>query len=109
MHIEMRRSAKEGNLAEMAALNWQFHRLINRMAGSRKLLAALRIVSLDVPRDYLVQLPTWAKRSISEHGAILKAMRAGDADRAESLMTEHLIASGAGLADYLVDQGLVLT
>jgi DNA-binding GntR family transcriptional regulator len=109
MHAEMLELAAAGNLADMAGVNWRFHRTINHLADSRKLIAALRIVSLDVPRDYLVQMPAWAKRSNIEHGLILDAMRAGDAEKAEKLMTEHLTASGAGLADHLVEQGFVLT
>jgi DNA-binding GntR family transcriptional regulator len=108
LHDEMQERADAGDPARMAELNWQFHRKINHMAGSRKLLAALRIVSVDVPRDYLIQVPSWAQRSNKEHRAILDAMRSGDAERAEKLMAEHLEASGSGLADYLAGQGLDL-
>jgi DNA-binding GntR family transcriptional regulator len=105
-HGGMLRCAGSGDYAEMARLNWQFHRYINRLAGSRKLLAALRVVSLDVPRDYLTQLPEWAQKSNREHEAIINAMKSHDSKGAEALMTRHLADSGTGLADYLASQGL---
>lgn len=108
LHQEMLAAGKQGELERMAQLNWQFHRLINRMAESPKLLAALRTVSLDVPRDFLAQVPSWMNRSNREHAAILKAMKAGDGERADRLMVAHIAASGEGLVHYLQSKGLDL-
>lgn len=104
----MHASLKKGDVAPLPTLNWQFHRRINHLANSPKLLAAIRLVSLEVPRDYLVELPTWAERSNREHTEIVDAMRAGDGQRAETLMVSHFTASGEGLTDYLQRQGVQL-
>jgi DNA-binding GntR family transcriptional regulator len=104
----MHESLKGGDVATLPTLNWQFHRRINHLANSPKLLAAIRLVSLEVPRDYLAELPTWAERSNREHTEIVDAMRAGDGDRAETLMVSHFTASGEGLTDYLQRRGVRL-
>lgn len=103
---DLHQRMQEGLPEEVAALNWQFHRHINRMTKSRKLLAALRQVSLDVPRDYLTEFPEWAKRSHAEHEELLAAMREGNGERAEQVMIDHLVGSGRGLIDYLEERGL---
>jgi DNA-binding GntR family transcriptional regulator len=108
LHKQMLASNKAGKHEEMAQLNWQFHRHINRLAGSRKLLSALRVVSLDVPRDYLIRMPEWASKTNTEHAQIIAAMKARDPANAESLMEAHLTESGKGLADFLVREGLQL-
>jgi len=89
-------------------LNWQLHRRINRMAGSRKLLVGLRKVSLDLPRDYLEHVPQWSSRSNTEHAAILAAMRKRHHTDANRLMQEHVVSSGRGLVEFLESQGLDL-
>lgn len=105
-HNGMQESLAASDHAQMARYNWLFHRYINRLSQSRKLIAALRVVSLDVPRDYLTEVPEWGRKSNREHAEIIAAMRAGDAEKANRLMTDHLSNSGAGLADFLAAKGL---
>ena len=101
--------ADAGDTAAMPRLNWTFHRSNNHLVRSRKLLAVLRTVWLDVSRDYLAQAPTSGARSNKERAAILEAMRSRDAALAQRVMEEHLRESGAGLANHPVEQGLTLT
>ena len=91
---------------QMVDLNWEFHRRINRLSGSRKLLVAIRKVSLDLPRDFLAQLPEWNEKSNAQHTGILAAMRHGEHDAAGTLMTQHVVDSGHGLVDHLVGFGV---
>ena len=65
----------------------------------------MRTVSLDVPRDYLKELPGWAERANSEHAEIVAAFRARDADRVAELMQRHLERAGANLVEYLESNG----
>jgi DNA-binding GntR family transcriptional regulator len=88
LHKQMLASNKAGKHEKMAQLNWQFHRHINRLAGSRKLLSA--------------------SKTNTEHAQIIAAMKARDPAKAESLMEAHLTESGKGLADFLVREGLQL-
>ncbi|MGC0367042.1 DNA-binding GntR family transcriptional regulator [Rhodococcus sp. 27YEA15] len=101
-------AASENDQDAMVDLNWTFHRRINRMAGSRKLLVAIRKVSVDLPRDYLSQVPDWSERSIAEHAEIIDAMRQRKHASARNLMTEHVVESGRGLIKYLESLGVEL-
>lgn len=108
LHHGMLDAADQGEQKQMVALNWSFHRNINRLAGSRKLLVSLRQVSLDLPRDYLESVPSWNAQSNREHAEVLAAMRERRHTDARQLMQEHVIASGRGLVAYLEEQGLDL-
>lgn len=108
LHAGMLEAARADDRRQMVDLNWQLHRRINRMAGSRKLLVGLRKVSLDLPRDYLEHVPQWSSRSNTEHAAILAAMRERHHTDANQLMQEHVVSSGRGLVEFLESQGLDL-
>ncbi len=108
MQSRMVQAAHADDLDAMVDLNWTFHRRINRMAGSRKLLVAIRKVSVDLPRDYLAQLPQWSERSITEHAEIIEAMTRRKHRAARDLMVEHVISSGRGLIEYLESLGIDL-
>jgi DNA-binding GntR family transcriptional regulator len=105
-HKRMLDAEASGDHAAMAELNWTLHRDINRIARSRKLLVALKVVSLELPRDFLMKLPERVKRSNDDHEAILQAMRKRRHVQAGHLMTEHIVDSGRGLIDYLESEGL---
>ena len=99
-------AAAKGRQDLMVELNWNFHRKINHMSGSRKLIVALRKVSVDLPRDFLAQLPEWSEKSNAQHAEIVEAMRKRRHKRAGSLMTEHVVESGQGLVDHLIAFGV---
>ncbi|HZZ52045.1 MAG TPA: GntR family transcriptional regulator [Pseudonocardia sp.] len=105
LHEEMVEAHRAGDLERVGELNWAFHRTINLASGSPKLIAMMRTVSLDVPRDYLKELPGWAERANSEHAEIVAAFRARDADRVAELMQRHLERAGANLVEYLESNG----
>lgn len=95
-------------LAVMADLNWRFHRRINQLADSQKLIAALRALALQIPRDYLVEFPEWATRANTEHAEILDAVRRRRGPKAESLMRDHVLAAGEDLIRFLESSGVDL-
>lgn len=101
LHRRMLATIAGTDKTDMAQLNWEFHRKINRLSHSKKLLSAISVVSLDVPRDYLSEFPLWAEKSNTEHEGILRAMESGDDREAERLMNEHFVESGNALAEYL--------
>ena len=105
LHAAMGTAARR-DAHQMAQLNWTFHRTINRMAGSRKLLSAIKTTSLDLPRDFLVEVPEWGTQSNAEHAEILKAMGDGRHDDAGQFMQQHIIDSGNGLVASLTARGL---
>jgi acyl-CoA synthetase (AMP-forming)/AMP-acid ligase II/DNA-binding GntR family transcriptional regulator len=90
----------------MVELNWSFHRKINHLSGSRKLIVALRKVSVDLPRDFLERVPEWNNNSNADHARILAAMRAKKHKAAGNYMTEHVMQSGHGLVEHLAAHGV---
>lgn len=108
LHGRMLAATVTADLPEMVDLNWRWHRGINRMAGSRKLLISLKKVSIDLPRDYLEHIPQWSEQSNKEHADILAAMRGKRHADAGVLMQKHIEHSGRGLVQFLQSQGLEL-
>ena len=108
LHHRMLEASDGRDQTLVADLNWDLHRTINRLSGSRKLIGALRVVSLDLPRNYLVQMPEWNERSNAEHAVVLEAMRRRQHETVNTLMVDHIVDSGKGLIAYLESQGLEL-
>jgi DNA-binding GntR family transcriptional regulator len=106
LHGEMLSAARAKDFDRLTDLNWSFHKNINVMARSAKLLAVIRSTSLDIPRAYLSALPGSVTKVNREHAAIVKSFVDRDADRVEALIHRHVADAGADLATYLSDQGL---
>ena len=106
LHQAMLEAAEHNRQSAMVELNWSFHRKINHMSGSRKLIVALRKVSVDLPRDFLEQVPEWNVTSNADHARILAAMRGGKHKAAGKYMTEHVTDSGRGLVEHLSAHGV---
>jgi acyl-CoA synthetase (AMP-forming)/AMP-acid ligase II/DNA-binding GntR family transcriptional regulator len=106
LHQAMLDAAEQKRQSAMVELNWSFHRKINHMSGSRKLIVALRKVSVDLPRDFLEQVPEWNVTSNTDHARILAAMRARKHKAAGKYMTEHVTQSGRGLVEHLAAHGV---
>jgi acyl-CoA synthetase (AMP-forming)/AMP-acid ligase II/DNA-binding GntR family transcriptional regulator len=105
-HHGMLGAAEQMRQGAMVELNWSFHRRINHMSGSRKLIVALRKVSVDLPRDFLEQVPEWNKNSNADHARILAAMRGKKHKAAGKFMAEHVTESGRGLVEHLAAHGV---
>jgi DNA-binding GntR family transcriptional regulator len=108
MHAAMLKAAVNSDHQRMAELNWQFHRRINRLARSRKLLSAIKVTSLDLPRDFLAEMPEWGPHSNVEHAQILAAMGEKSHDEVGRLMRQHIMNSGVELVTSLVERGAQL-
>jgi DNA-binding GntR family transcriptional regulator len=106
LHEAMLDAAAGNQQSAMVELNWSFHRTINHLSGSRKLILALRKVSVDLPRDFLEQVPEWNVTSNADHERILGAMRAGKHKAAGKYMSEHVTVSGRGLVEHLTAHGV---
>ena len=105
LHEEMLAAEEEGDLELVGDLNRRFHRQINLLARSPKLLAFLRHASVGIPRAYIREMPEWATRGNRARVEILAAMRERDADRVEDLIRGLVVASGADLVAYLIEAG----
>jgi len=107
-HEEMVEAHRRSETDRMADLNWQFHRRINHLARSPKLLAVIRTHTLSIPNDQVRQFPQWADRVNQEHAEIMEAVKRGRAATAERLMKRHVIAAGDDLLAHLESLGMAL-
>lgn len=90
-HEEMLAAADANDGTIIARSNWRFHECINRLAGSNRLLAAIRTVSLHVPRDFLAEVLDQQDVSNRQHAQALEAIRARDPDRVEAILHQHIM------------------
>jgi DNA-binding GntR family transcriptional regulator len=106
LHEAMVEAERDGDLERLTELNWNFHKRINMLSGSAKLIAMLRTVSLNIPQTYLLELPDWASQTNRDHAGIVAALADRDGDAAETLVAEHVRRAGGNLAAYLTDKAV---
>jgi DNA-binding GntR family transcriptional regulator len=99
-HVAEERSAvKSGDRSRLFGLSTQFHALLADLCGNEQLSSTIRTL---LPRSSL-HFSLFAPPELHncagphDHGDIVKAVLAGDADKARTLMREHL----AGLVELL--------
>ncbi|MBV9795354.1 MAG: GntR family transcriptional regulator [Actinobacteria bacterium] len=103
-HDEMLRATEAGDSTRMSKINWQFHRRINQLSRSPKLLAVIRTHSLSIPNDQVDQMPNRSERVNREHAEIMAAVRRREGAAAESLMRQHVVNAGEDLLRFLEAQ-----
>ena len=106
LHRSMLAASRERDQAGLTDLNWTFHKRINVMAGSAKLMAVIRSTSLEIPRSYLSALPGSVAKINREHAAIVDAFVVRDPQQAETLIAAHVAGAGSDLAAHLAARGL---
>jgi DNA-binding GntR family transcriptional regulator len=79
-------------------LNWEFHALINKTGGSRRLLSVLRQLARNLPRAVYEAPPGASPEANRGHARILEALTNGDGVAAESASREHVQLEG----DYVI-------
>ena len=89
---------------DLSALNWAFHRIINRSA-SRRTRWLLRLLERSVPAGYYEFTDGWDAQAVQHHAAILEAIINHEADEARRRMEHHLHESGVAAVAYLERQG----
>ena len=89
---EMSALADAGDVEGFFEANAAFHELFFEVAGNRTLAALYRQLRDQIDRHRLrsLELRGNVRRSITEHRAILRAVRAGDVERAAHLVSEHI-------------------
>jgi DNA-binding GntR family transcriptional regulator len=79
-------------VSKSVSYNRRFHGLIFQGAGNSRLRRLYRLIDVDVRRlSYQsIRVSGRQRDAVVQHRAILEAMKAGDADRAEELVVEHV-------------------
>ena len=75
---------------EHERLNFEFHRIVNQAAGSRRIAGVLRLLGRSLPSHYFEFIPEWPDLAEAQHGEILEAFRRRDAVAAQMAMERHL-------------------
>ncbi|MEV6062834.1 GntR family transcriptional regulator [Nocardia asteroides] len=75
-------------------LNFEFHRMINRASGSRRLLTELKVLGSAAPHGFYETHDDWSETADRDHRAILAALRARDVTTARLVTEEHFLHGG---------------
>lgn len=99
LHDELERHAAAADRDGYYRANHEFHTLVQRLARNRWLDRATGDLRqfLRLMRGRQLKLPGRIGDSINEHRVLIAAMLAGDAERAERSMHDHLMAQLAAL------------
>jgi DNA-binding GntR family transcriptional regulator len=99
-HVAQEKAAMDSDdAAERAELLGDFHVRMAELMGNQVLAQMLReLISRCALITLMYQSASDAEHSHEEHGEIVKALAAKDADRAVRLMTEHLLHVEESLA-----------
>lgn len=87
-------------------LNYSFHRTINKVVASQRLLWFLRATTRYVPRKLYEVIPGWLEATVTDHRPILSALRNHDALLAGTLMEEHILNGGRLVVNELDTRGV---
>jgi DNA-binding GntR family transcriptional regulator len=89
---EQARHVERGNVDAFFQANAAFHELIVASSGNETLKEMYRQLVSHMGRYRMRSLALRGslRRSVSEHRAILRAVKAGDADKAVHLLSEHI-------------------
>lgn len=98
IHQWLVQAAEANDIAELEEQNHQFHRELNRLGDSPKILWVLGLLTRYVPRMYYASIPGWPESTMTDHHAILAAFDSGDAEAGRAAMKAHLTRSGELLA-----------
>ncbi|MCZ9882568.1 GntR family transcriptional regulator [Arthrobacter sp. B2a2-09] len=98
LHHELIAAARRNDHEVLEDKNHAFHRHINKMAGSRKTLWALSLITRYVPRQFYSSIPGWPQATVTDHEELLEGIRSGDTDKTRASMVAHIIHSGELLA-----------
>jgi DNA-binding GntR family transcriptional regulator len=82
----------ERSLSSYALQNIRFHNLIIEASQNQKLIAIIRNLfdQMDMVRLHTIVLPGRARKSLDEHGAIIRYIEKGQGQRAENELRAHI-------------------
>jgi DNA-binding GntR family transcriptional regulator len=100
IHARLEKLASKGDVAAYYENNYAFHEAIQEIAANPWLA---RIVSelrrfLKLLRGRQLRVPGRLEASLDEHRQIMRAVREGDATRADRVMRAHLMSQRAALS-----------
>jgi len=109
IHARLEAAAREGRISAFFEANQAFHRRIQELASNRWLLSVIQDLRkvLKLTRLFSLSIEGRLQQSLAEHTAILEAIKAGDATRAQTLMHDHILSGRQALVRSSAHQELV--
>jgi DNA-binding GntR family transcriptional regulator len=104
LHHELIAAAARNDHERLEEKNHAFHREINLMADSRKIIWLLGLVTRYVPRQFYSAIPGWPQATMDDHAELLNSIKAKDPEAARAAMQEHIVHSGELLAAHFDDR-----
>lgn len=100
IHQSLELAAKEGRIPAFFEANQAFHRKIQELTNNRWLLSVIQDLRkvLKLSRLHSLSLEGRLQQSLDEHRVIMAAFEAGDAEKAEKSMHDHLLYGRDALA-----------
>lgn len=103
---DLARSMEKTNDTEyQSKLNTEFHSIINRAGGSRRLRATLKTLSRSLPTNFFGVKWHWSEHAHGEHQMIIAALLQHDESAAHDAMFDHLQQSGEHAVYMLQKEG----
>jgi DNA-binding GntR family transcriptional regulator len=102
LHERMKSETDDG---ERERLNYHFHRKINISGGSRRLLAAVALLSRTMPSNFYEFATGWGVIATDQHEQVLNAIAVGDSNAAAEAMRHHIEAGGEHAVERLKSIG----
>lgn len=100
IHESLEKSAREDRIEAFFEANQEFHEKIQELSGNRWLLIVIQDLRkvLKLSRMHSLSLEGRLQQSLEEHRAIMAAIVAGEAEKAEKAMHDHLLSGREALA-----------
>lgn len=100
LHHELIAAAARKDHGLLEEKNHAFHREINLMADSRKIIWVLGIMTRYVPREFYASIPGWPQATMEDHAQLLQSIKAFDPEASRAAMQEHIVHAGELLATH---------
>jgi DNA-binding GntR family transcriptional regulator len=101
---EMEQAWLDMDLVRVRRVNYQFHSTIYQGAGSETLRGLIERLWPRFATDLLWMIPGRTEQSISQHRAIVEALRARDADLAAERLADHITTAGNRIVEFVKRQ-----
>ena len=94
---------REENIAKWGELNWEFHATLYATAGLPRVMETIRTLHTNIARYLVLYLAgmDYQEQSQREHRALLQACRAGEVEKAQAILKEHLRSASVHLVEFL--------
>jgi DNA-binding GntR family transcriptional regulator len=99
VHKQHEQALANAEMSRYSDLGHEFHREINRAADSHRLALLLNSIVKQLPSTFAVGIERQVAATGNKHRRLVTALRKHDAERARSIMEEHVLDG----ADYLLE------